>query len=128
MRRTDIDDAATEDIDQLANLSAPAVFRADLNQHQVAFDKVGTRKVLHFDNRDDLAQLLTNLIQCFFVTIDHKRDAGKIRIFRGTDCKAVNVVRTGCQHTGNVRQHAGLIYDQGRQNVFHIKSLSKNPP
>ena len=74
MAGPDVDDAASENIHKLTNLTTAAVLCADLHQHQVALNVIRARKVLNTDNGHNLCKLFTDLIQLLFIFVDDERD------------------------------------------------------
>ena len=94
-----------------------AVGGRNLDQHQVPLDVVLRADVVDADHRDDLLQLLADLIQHAIVADDDEGHAGQMGVFGLPHRKAVDVVAPRGQHPRNVRKHAGHVLDQSRQHV-----------
>ena len=112
-RHLDVDDPAAEDVDQLLDLAPLAAFRFDLDEHQVALDKLLLGVVEDANDRDDLLKLLPDLVQHVIVAADDERHSRKLRVLGFTDRKAVDVEGARGEHPGNLSQHTGLVDDQG---------------
>ena len=121
MLRADVDDPGAEDLGDLLDLRAAAVLGADLHQHQVALDVILAGDVEDLDDRDDLFELLANLVEDAVVAVDDERDAGESRILGRADGQAVDVEGPGGQHPGNMGQDAGLVHHQRGKDVSHAK-------
>ena len=113
----DVHDPAAEDLHQGLDLGSEARRRVDLDQHQVALDVILARDVVDLHDRDDLLELLAHLIQVPVVAHDDDRDPREIRVLGLPDRQAIDIESPRGEHPRDVRQHAGLVLHQRRQQV-----------
>ena len=124
MSGTDVDDAAAEDVDQLANLAPLPFFGLHFDQHQVTLDEFLFGKVDDASDRDDLLELLADLIEHAASAADDERDSRELWILGFTDGEALNVERARGEHPRDMSQHARLVDDKCGKYVFHNLSRS----
>src|SRR5262245_12884881 len=117
--RADVDDTTTKHLDQEHDLHALLGRSTNFDQHEVALNEVFAADVLDRHHSHDLVELLPNLFQLRVVAVDHKGHPREIGIFGLSDRQTIDVETARCQHSRNVRQHAGLILYQCRENVPH---------
>ena len=97
----------------------------DLDQHQIAFDEVLRADVVDPDDRDDLLELLADLLEHAVVADDDERHPRELGILGLADGQAVDVVAARGEHARDVGQHAGHVLHDGRQNVTHLRKCSE---
>src|SRR5262249_21126163 len=71
---THVHDPASKDLDQALNLDATLPRNVNFDEHQVTFDVILERDVEDIDDRDDLLQLLADLLDVPVVSHDHDGD------------------------------------------------------
>ena len=76
---------------------------ADGDQGQVALDVRRAREVADADDRDELGQLLADLVERVVVGDDDDRHAGELRVLGPADDERVDVEPAGREHVGDVR-------------------------
>ena len=101
----------------------------DLDQHQVALDEVLAGDVEDLDDRDDLLELLADLLQDPVVAHDHEGDPREVRVLGLADGQAVDVEPARGEHARDVGQHARLVLHQGREDMADpARSSSRGHP
>src|SRR5207245_10420786 len=96
--RTDVNDPAPKHLDQEHDFRALLRPGRDLDQHQVALDKILAADILDSYNRYDFVQLLADLFELGIVAVHDEGHAGEIRIFGFADGQAVDVEAARRQH------------------------------
>ena len=124
----DVDDPAPEDLDQRLDLGPVGGGDVDLDQHQVALDVVFARDVENLDDRDDLLELLADLLEVPVVAHHHDGDPREVRVLGLADREAVDVEPARGEHARDLGQDARLVLHQGRQQMALAAGLERPGP
>ena len=114
----DVDDLRAEDVDHLHDLGARGSVRGDLEQRELAGDRLGRLEVADLDDVDQLVQLLGHLIDRVHRAVEGQRDARQRRVVGRADGERVDVEAAAREQARDAGQYAGLVLDQDREDVL----------
>ena len=117
----DVDDAAAEHLDQREDLGALLGQGRDADEHEVAGDDGLADVVLDLDDRDDLGQLLADLLEDAVVADDDDGHAAELRVLGAADDQRIDVEGPRGEHARDVGQDARFVLDECIDYVLHGK-------
>src|SRR5262249_43199592 len=116
--RREVDDLAAEDRNHLHDLAARRGVGRDLEQRELARDRLGRLEVADLDHVDELVQLLGDLVDRVHRAVQGQRDPRQRRIVRRTHGQRVDVEPAAGEKARNARQNARLVLDQDPEDVL----------
>jgi len=124
----DVDDLAAEDVDDVHHLAARPLVGVHLDEHELALDVLGAREVGELDDRDQLVELLLDLLEHLVVAARDEGDARDRRVHRLGDGEALDVEAASAEQPGDASQDTELVLDQHGDGVAHRLSVGGNGP
>src|SRR3954468_22277343 len=77
--------------------------------------------VFDANDRDDLFELLADLLEYVVIAYDDERHSRESRIFGFADGEAIDVVAARGEHAGHMGEHAGDVLHGGGEDVAHLE-------
>ena len=114
----DVDDLAAEDLGELHDLGAAVAVGGDLEQRQLARDRLVGLEVADLDHVDELVQLLGDLVDRVRRAVDGQRDPRDRLVVGRADGERVDVEAAPREQAGDPGEDARLVLDQQRQDVL----------
>jgi hypothetical protein len=107
----DIDDLTIEHFDEGVYLCAFFGRRGYGNEHQVPCDDGLADIILDFDDGDNFGELLSYLLDDAVVTEYDDGHTAEVRLFCATDDERIDIESPRGEHSCDVRQNTGFIFD-----------------
>ena len=123
--RPEIGDACAEDLGERHQLGALARRRCDLEQRELALDRLAGRELLHAQHVHELVHLLLDLLERVMLAVDAQRDARDLVPLGRTDGEALDVEAAPREHARDAHERTRLVLDEDRQCVFHDASRNQ---
>src|SRR5581483_37318 len=117
-----------EDVRQREQLGPPLGRRRDLDQRQLALDRLARHELGHAQDVDELVHLLLDLLERVLLAVDPQRDAGDIVPLRRAHRERVDVVAAPREHADDAQERAGLVLEQRRDRVPHLATPFPSAP
>ena len=117
-----VHDVSAIDIHQLHRLRATDGIHAHLDQRQVAAHDGRILQVGDLDHVDELVQIRRDALRIGLVAVNHDRHARNAGLLGVADRERFDVERAPPEQGGDSIEHAGLVFDQGYQRMFHVIS------
>jgi hypothetical protein len=95
-----------------------AAVGGDLEQRQLARDRIARLEVADLQDVDQLVQLFGHLIDRVQRAVDGERDAREVIVVGGADREGVDVEPASREQPGDAGQDTGLVLDEDRQHVL----------
>src|SRR5208282_1643580 len=128
--RADIDHVRAKRRDDRVELGARALVDRDLYDHHLAIDRLDVLEVGDFDHRDELVELLVDLLDDLIVAGGDQHDPRDRRIERilvhgqGLDVKAA-----ARKQSGHACEHAEFVFNQNRYRMTcHAVACARSWP
>ena len=100
----------------------------DLEQRQLARDRLGRLEVADLDHVDQLVQLLGHLVDRVHRPVERERDARQRRSSVGPTASVSMLKPRRANRPGDAGQHAGLVLDQDREDVLAAGAQRRRTP
>ena len=94
----------------------------DLEQRQLARDRVGRLEVADLQDVDELVQLLGDLVDRVQRTVERQRDPRQVLVVGRADGQRVDVEAAPREQAGDPGQDAGLVLDEDREDVLAARA------
>src|SRR5215204_5193696 len=114
----DVDDLAAEDLHDLHDLAAARAVGGDLEQRELARDRVGRLEVADLDHVDQLVQLLGDLVDRVHRPVEGERDARERLVVGRAHGERVDVEPPPREEPGDPGQDARLVLHEDGQDVL----------
>src|SRR5262249_33273013 len=105
---SDVDHATSEHFQQEYDFRPLLRGRFDFDEHQIALDEILTTDVLDGDHRNDLVELLADLLKFGIVSVNYERHSRQIGVFGLANGQAIDIKAARGQHSRDVCQHPRL--------------------
>src|SRR5208282_5954632 len=116
--RTDIDHVGAKRGYNRVELGARALVHRDLDDHHLALDRLDVLEVGNLDDRDELVELLGDLLDDLVVAGGYQHDSRDCRIERIlVDGQRLDVKAAAGKQTSHAREHAEFVFNQNRYRV-----------
>src|SRR3990170_3742123 len=114
-----VDDPGAEDVDQPQHLGFPLPVGVHLDEHEFPVDRVDAGEVDHFQDRDELVQLLQDLFDDLVVPAGDERHPGDLRVHRLRHAERFDVEPAAREQAGDAAQDPELVLHQDGNRVAH---------
>ena len=113
----DVVDAGLEDRGQLGDLAAHLGGRLDRHQHELALDRLVGVQLGDLDHRDQLVELLGDLLERRRLGVDDDRHPAEALVLGGAHCEGHDVEPASREQARDAREHAELVLHEHAQDV-----------
>src|SRR5699024_6112445 len=115
--RADVHNVGTEELRSLDNLGAVAISGSDLDQQQTALHRGLRIRTRQLEHRNQLVQLLRNLLDNSLLALDDEGDAIDAVDLGAPRTNGDDIERTPGEHPGDAGDDSVLVLSQDRQSV-----------
>src|SRR5439155_21412444 len=105
----DVDDLAAEDVDDVHHFTAGPLVGIHLDEYVLALEVLRAREVGELDDRDQLVELLLDLLEHLVVAARDERDPGHAWVHRLGDGQALDVEAASAEKPGDSGEDAELV-------------------
>ena len=92
--------------------------RGDLDQRELALDRLVRLELADAQDVDELVHLLLDLLERVLLAVDAQRDPRDVVALGRADREALDVVAAAREHARDAHQRARLVLDAGRTSVW----------
>src|SRR5205085_744912 len=115
-------DLGAEDLADLHHLGAACAVRGDLEQRELARERLLRFEIADLEHVDELVQLLGDLVDRVERSVERQRDSGEAFVVGGSDGERVDVESAPREQPGDAGQDTGLVLDEDRDDVFAARA------
>src|SRR6266540_5724645 len=115
----EVGDASLEDVGEREQLASLVGRGRDLDQRQLALDRLARLELVDAEHVHELVHLLLDLLERMLLAVDAERDPRDVVPLGRPDGEALDVEAAAGEHARDAHQRTRLVLDEDGQRVLH---------